>query len=151
MRALHEVSGKSATGSLTRLLKDPDPNVRAARVPSFLLQPLVENAIKHGMKGFTGPVLISVTVRADGKILRLRVQDNGRGIPDGKELGKADGIGISNVRRRLEALYPKRHGFAVHNLEMGGCEATVEIPLDAPPARKAPEVRESAASRRETA
>jgi hypothetical protein len=55
------------------------------------------------------------------------------------------------VRRRLEALYPKQHAFAVHNLDMGGCEATVEIPLDAPPVRKAPDVRESAASRRETA
>ena len=57
--------------------------------------------------------------------------------------------GISNVKRRLEALYPKRHAFSVHNLEMGGCEATVEIPLDAPPVRKAPS--ESQASRRETA
>jgi hypothetical protein len=137
-------------GDRIRVAVEVDPNVRAARVPSFLLQPLVENAIKHGMKGFTGPVLISVTVRADGKMLRLRVQDNGRGIPEGKELGKADGIGISNVRRRLEALYPKQHAFAVHNLDMGGCEATVEIPLDAPPVRKAPQA-EQAASRRETA
>ena len=137
-------------GDRIRVAVEVDPNVRVARVPSFLLQPLVENAIKHGMKGFTGPVLISVTVRAEGKTLRLRVQDNGRGISAGKELGKADGVGISNVRRRLEALYPKRHAFAVHNLEMGGCEATVEIPLDAPPARKVAAV-EQGASRRETA
>jgi len=78
------------------------------------------------------------------------VQDNGRGIPDGRDLTPLEGIGISNVRRRLEALYPKRHAFSVHNLEMGGCEASVEIPLDAPPARKAVPA-EAPASRRETA
>ena len=57
------------------------------------------------MKGFSGPVLISVTVRPEGKTLLLRVQDNGRGLPDGREPVAADGIGISNVRGRLEALY----------------------------------------------
>ncbi|HEY6147144.1 MAG TPA: ATP-binding protein, partial [Thermoanaerobaculia bacterium] len=113
-------------------------------------QPLVENAIKHGMKGFTGPVLISVSVRPEGKTLRLRVQDNGRGIPEGRDLTPLEGIGISNVRRRLEALYPKRHAFSVHNLDMGGCEASVEIPLDAPPVRK-PAQAEAQTSRRETA
>jgi len=137
-------------GDRIRVAVEVDSAVRAARVPSFLLQPLVENAIKHGMKGFTGPVLITVTVRADGRTLHLRVQDNGRGIPDGRDLTPLEGIGISNVRRRLEALYPKRHAFSVHNLEMGGCEASVEIPLDAPPARKAVPA-EAPASRRETA
>ncbi|HYK40988.1 MAG TPA: histidine kinase, partial [Thermoanaerobaculia bacterium] len=136
-------------GDRIRVAVEVDTAVRAARVPSFLLQPLVENAIKHGMKGFTGPVLISVTARAEGKTLRIRVQDNGRGIPEGRDLTPLEGIGISNVRRRLEALYPRRHAFSVHNLDLGGCEALVEIPLDAPPLRKAaPEAR---ATRRNTA
>ena len=69
------------------------------------------------MKGFTGPVVISVSVRPEGETLRLRVRDNGRGLPDGRDLTPLEGIGISNVRRRLEALYPKRHAFSVHNLD----------------------------------
>ncbi|MEO8433131.1 MAG: two-component regulator propeller domain-containing protein, partial [Acidobacteriota bacterium] len=103
-------------GDRIQVSVDVDDAVRAARVPSFLLQPLVENAIKHGVKGFSGPVAIRVSVRADGDRLSLTVQDNGRGLPDGREPVLAAGIGISNVRRRLEALYPRRHRFSVHNL-----------------------------------
>ena len=115
---------------------DVDAAVRSARVPSFLLQPLVENAIKHGTKGFAGPVAIEVSVRPENERLALRVRDNGRGLPDGREPVAAAGIGISNVRRRLEALYPRRHRFSVHNLETGGCEAVIEIPLQVPSRRE---------------
>ncbi|MEO8191790.1 MAG: two-component regulator propeller domain-containing protein [Acidobacteriota bacterium] len=127
-------------GDRVRIAVEVDPGVRTARVPSFLLQPLVENAIKYGMQGFAGPVSVTVLVRAEGDHLTLRVRDNGRGLPDGTRPAEATGIGISNVRRRLEALYPRRHSFDVHNLPEGGCEAFVEIPLDRPrqPRRAAP-------------
>ncbi|MEP6770050.1 MAG: two-component regulator propeller domain-containing protein [Acidobacteriota bacterium] len=119
-------------GDRVRIAVEVDPAVRTARVPSFLLQPLVENAIKYGMQGFAGPVSVTVVVRPEGEHLTLSVRDNGRGLPDGTRPAEATGIGISNVRRRLEALYPKRHLFEVRNLPEGGCEAFVEIPLDQP-------------------
>ena len=119
-------------GDRVRIAVEVDPVVRSARVPSFLLQPLVENAIKYGMQGFAGPVSVTVIVRAEKDRLTLRVRDNGRGLPDGTRPAEATGIGISNVRRRLEALYPRRHTFDVRNLPEGGCEAFVEIPLDRP-------------------
>jgi hypothetical protein len=106
-----------------------EPGVRSARVPSFLLQPLVENALKHGMKGFSGPVAITIRVAAEGRRLALSVQDNGRGLPENIEAAKAKGIGLSNVARRLEALYPRQHFFEVRNLPEGGCEAFISVPL----------------------
>lgn len=104
-----------------------DPAVGAARVPSFLLQPLVENALKHGMKGFAGQVTVTVRVAAEDRRLTLTVRDNGRGLPENIEAVK--GIGLSNVARRLDALYPKQHAFEVRNLAEGGCEAFISIPL----------------------
>ena len=114
-------------GDRIRVEVEVDPGVRSARVPSFLLQPLVENAIKHGMKGHSGQVSISVRVAIDGRRLSLSVRDNGRGIPENLEAVK--GIGLSNVARRLDALYPRQHSFSVHNRPEGGCEALVSIPL----------------------
>lgn len=114
-------------GERLRIETQVDPSVRSARVPSFLLQPLVENAIKHGMKGFAGPVTISVSVSRDDRRLALSIRDNGRGLPENVEAVK--GIGLSNVARRLDALFPKQHAFEVRNLAEGGCEAYISIPL----------------------
>ncbi len=106
-----------------------DPEVSRALVPSFLLQPLVENAIKHGMGVRTGRVRVVVEARREGDILVLAIRDNGPGPShEGSDLTSA-GIGLPNTRGRLEALYPGTHEFELTTAPGGGAEVHVRIPL----------------------
>src|SRR5262249_11033820 len=105
-----------------------DPEVASAKVPSFLLQPLVENAIQHGVGGRAGAGRIAVTAASDGGDLVLRVRDDGPGPQD--EAGETPaGIGLRNTRRRLEALYPGRYELTLRRAPQGGAEAAIRIPL----------------------
>jgi ligand-binding sensor domain-containing protein len=104
------------------------PEVASARVPSFLLQPLVENAIQHGLGGRAGAGRIEITADAEGEDLVVRVRDDGPGPAAGAAEGTR-GIGLRNTRRRLEALYPKRHELTLARAANGGAEATIRIPL----------------------
>lgn len=119
---------KTRFGDRVRFSVELDAAARSARVPSFLLQPLVENAIKHGMKGHQTPVSVVIRIAPEGRALTLRVRDDGKGLPT-KATPAPTGIGLTNVTRRLEALFPKQHAFEVRNLEEGGCEAFIRIPL----------------------
>lgn len=78
-----------------------EPGSLSAAVPSLILQPLVENAMKHGLGGRRGPVEITISARADGGVLELEVSDSGYGFSDDWN----EGIGLSNTRSRLEQLY----------------------------------------------
>jgi LytS/YehU family sensor histidine kinase len=76
-----------------------------ARVPSLCLQPFVENAVRHGLRGVAGDAVIAISAREqDGRLL-LRVTDNGSGLPAGLDLEGASGIGIRNTRARLDLLH----------------------------------------------
>ena len=106
---------------------DLDAAARSAQVPSFLLQPLVENAIKHGADPRTGRVRIRVEARAGEGSLSLTIRDDGPGI---REPGAGErGIGLTNIRRRLEMLYPGHHLLLLANREAGGCEVSIRVPL----------------------
>jgi two-component system, LytTR family, sensor kinase len=87
---------------------DVKPDVMAAAVPTFLLQPLVENAIRHGVANLTDGV-IQMSARRDGERLHVRVQDNGPGLPPGWTFDSHARIGLGNTRARLEQLYGKGH------------------------------------------
>ena len=106
---------------------EADAVARSAQVPSFLLQPLVENAIKHGADPRTGRVRIRIEASAGDGTLSLAIRDAGPGIRE-SEAGER-GIGLTNIRRRLELLYPGRHLFRLANQEAGGCEVSIRIPL----------------------
>ncbi len=80
-----------------------DPATNAAMVPTFLLQPLVENAIEHGLGPRMAGGIISIRARRVGDLLHLCVADNGMGL-NGKKLG-IEGIGLGNTRNRLRELY----------------------------------------------
>jgi hypothetical protein len=101
------------------------------RIPSFLLQPLVENAIKYGVAPSREPVVIRVIGRRNGDVLTVTVSDNGRAAGAAATPGGA-GVGLDNIRRRLRALYGDaaelRAGPADH-----GFEAAIRLP--AGPAR----------------
>ena len=111
-----------------------DAGTGAATVPSFLLQPLVENAIRHGAaleeNGGVAEVEI-VAVRVDNR-LRLEVRDNGPGVSEGGDAGRNGGVGIANTRARLNQVYGAGYSFALVNAPAGkggrGAVATVEIP-----------------------
>ena len=109
-----------------------EPQTLQARVPRLLLQPLVENAIKHGMSKSTEGGSINVSARRDADRLQLRVADNGPG------LGPADhkrGIGLYNTRERLQQLYAGEHRIAFVHPPEGGLAVEVDIPFLARAAR----------------
>ena len=103
------------------------PEVAGARVPTFLLQPLAENAIKHGLARRGGRGRIHLSARRDGETLVLALRDNGPGLKDD---APASGIGLANTRRRLEALYPGAHALTLGDAPEGGCEVRLRIPFD---------------------
>jgi sensor histidine kinase YesM len=99
-----------------------------ALVPPFLLQPLVENALEHGIARRAGAGRVEIAaVAADGR-LRLSVTDDGPGLGNGS--GRwSEGVGLSNTRRRLEQLHGAAGSLALEPAEGGGTRATIELPL----------------------
>ncbi|MEO7997704.1 MAG: histidine kinase [Gemmatimonadaceae bacterium] len=107
---------------------DVDPQLLRASVPALLLQPLVENAITHGISQISTPGLVRVRGWRDGSTLRLEVSDNGPG-PLVKPKRAGSGIGISNLRARLERLYGDDHSVSISPAPGGGCVASVSLPF----------------------
>lgn len=106
--------------------------LRDARLPALVLQPLVENAIRHGLAEQPGVGELRVSARRDGEWLTLAVQDNGIGLEEGWSLERDAGIGLSNTRSRLAETYGERQSFCVKAAEGGGVVAEVRVPFDAP-------------------
>jgi LytS/YehU family sensor histidine kinase len=101
------------------------PEVRKALVPHLLLQPLVENSIRHGTDPLSNAVRVTVTAERDGPNTRVRIRDFGRGMPKGE---MRRGTGISNTVERLEQLYGAGHSLEFENCEDGGLAVTVSVP-----------------------
>ena len=104
-----------------------DPETLDAEVPKMILQPLVENAIKHGVSPRPGPGLIEVSTERRGDALMLRVRDNGMGLSAAARERLTSGVGLSNTRDRLECLYgdAQRLEFSERG---GGLTVQMEIP-----------------------
>jgi signal transduction histidine kinase len=100
--------------------------VGRALVPQLLLQPLVENSLRHGIDPKTNGVSLTVTAERDGDDLRLQVRDTGRGMPKD---GIRRGTGIGNTAERLQQLYGERHRLDFENGENGGMLVTVAVPF----------------------
>jgi two-component system, LytTR family, sensor kinase len=108
-----------------------DNGVTDALVPSFLLQPIVENAIEHGVSGLQRPGHIRIAARAVADTLELVVHDNGCGIDQTRA---GNGVGLSNTRRRIAELYGDRGSLAVSGSVMGGTTVVIRVPLRLEPA-----------------
>ena len=106
---------------------------KGALVPPFLLQPLVENAVQHGIEPVPAGGRVEVRVDAEGGMLVLRVSDTGVG----EAAGEAEGVGLGNTRRRLQALYGSRAALSVESRPGSGTRVTVRFPA-ALPAAEAP-------------
>jgi two-component sensor histidine kinase len=103
-----------------------DPQTLDALVPNLILQPLVENAIRHGIGHSPGGNVELCSRIVDGKLL-LQVLDDGAGVAS-KCLDRP-GLGLSNTRARLDAIYGKEHDFVLRNASNGGAEAVIRIPF----------------------
>ena len=105
---------------------DIAPDAIDAQVPSLILQPMVENAMRHGVEPHAKAGLIELRAARDGDHLVLTVADNGAGIPEGGI--KREGIGVANTRSRLAELYGPRQKFELVNRPEGGMCVRITIP-----------------------
>jgi two-component system LytT family sensor kinase len=106
---------------------DIAPETLRAKVPNLVLQPLVENAIRHGIERHARRGKIVLRAHRDNGRLQLEVEDNGNGIANLN--GGREGIGLSNTRNRLTHLYGADHRFELQNVPTGGLLARVIIPF----------------------
>ncbi len=107
-----------------------DAEVYGAAVPNILLQPLVENAIRHGIVPGSNNGKIEVVARREGNQIRIRIHDNGVGMPANWQSETKSGIGLANTRLRLERLYPNNHRIDFSNAPEGGCLINIVIPFE---------------------
>jgi hypothetical protein len=97
-------------------------------VPSFLLQPIVENAVLHGIAPAENGGLIEAHVKRVGNRLWMQIRDTGHGVAT--KTTKGLGIGIQNTKDRLAHFYPNAHDFSAGPLSTGGFEVTIQIPFE---------------------
>lgn len=121
-------------GDRLRLEQNVPDELRKAMVPALILQPLVENAIRHGIEPQRGPGLISIEAKQDNKYLHLTIRDNGKGLPpaDANNVGRRGvgrGIGLANTQARLQGLYAKDQSFSIRLAEPQGCQVDIRLPL----------------------
>lgn len=107
------------------------PDVQRARVPRLILQPLLENAIRHGVERSRTAVAVELAACAHGQRLELTVRDQGGEREPGS---RGHGIGLANTRARLAALYGDAHALEIAATEGGGLAIRIEIPLRLAPA-----------------
>ena len=109
-----------------RVTLEIDPAARRARVPCLILQPIVENAIEHGIAPKISGGRITITARVEDGTLAVIVRDDGVGLSD-ELTPRGHGVGLSHVRKRLAQLYPGRHRFTLEPADPGTV-ATMELP-----------------------
>jgi hypothetical protein len=107
---------------------DATPEAMDGLIPCFLLQPIVENAIQHGIAPMEAGGWIETHVKRVGDKLWMEVKDNGRG-PNGSDT-KGHGIGMQNIRERLAYFYPDAYEFEAVAPLGGGYEVTIQIPYE---------------------
>jgi two-component system LytT family sensor kinase len=126
-------------GSRLRIEYRVDAAALDVLVPTLILQPLVENAIRHGLEPMVREGTLSIEAQADGDTLWLRVRDDGAGLP--KNWQRREGVGLTNTRSRLDRLYGEEAALTVRENPGGGVLVDIYIPL-----RRLPELAERAAS-----
>jgi signal transduction histidine kinase len=109
------------------------PGTARARVPNLVLQPLVENAIRHGAASLGGLGRISVKSERRGERLRMEVHDNGPGPHPDPRPGGRQGVGVRNTRERLAQMYGQGGRLELTHCPVGGTVAAVEIPFSLAP------------------
>ncbi|HEX3183370.1 MAG TPA: histidine kinase [Pyrinomonadaceae bacterium] len=112
-----------------RIEFDIDPQTARALVPNLILQPLTENALRHGIARSVASGVVGITSAVEDGHLRLMVYDNGGGLPDDWQMKGSTGIGLANTAARLQQLYDDNHQFDIRNRDEGGVEVLILMPL----------------------
>ena len=120
-------------GDRMRVQIDTEPAVEDAWVPSLILQPLVENAIRHGVEPRRGMVTVTLEARQYGDRMRIVVADTGPGL-DNTRTSSGSGIGLRNTRQRLSQMYGSEGELSVSSGNGSGFVVTVLLPLRTTPA-----------------
>jgi two-component system, LytTR family, sensor kinase len=128
-KAYVEVEQIRFAGRLS-VLFEIDRELENALVPSFLFQPLVENAIAHGLRGGQSSGAIWVRAARQSNELVLTVSDNGSGPPAERLADLEMGIGLGSTCQRLERMFPGRHSISMRKLNEGGTEIRIVLPLE---------------------
>lgn len=108
------------------------PETLGAYVPNLILQPLVENAIRHGISKMITPGCVAICASRSDEQLYLKVIDNGPGMPNGKALPSI-GVGLQNVQARLAQLYGSNQQFRLQPGTAGGVEVSLCFPFHTSP------------------
>ena len=116
-------------GDRLEVLFEIEPEALDAAVPNLLLQPLVENALRHGIGQKVGNGLVHIRAAREGHDLVLLVRDTGPGLSAAKLSALNTGVGLSNTRSRLGELFPGRHRFEFHEPADGGLAVQIRIPF----------------------
>jgi len=117
-------------GNRLRFEQSVGENTRHALVPSMTIQPLVENAIRHGISKRASGGIVRLTVQSRSEDLWIRVEDDGVGLPPDWNQHPAEGVGLSVTRQRLNGFYPDgKSSFELRPRDGGGAEAELRIPL----------------------
>lgn len=119
-----------------KILRDIDPELLQYQVPVLTIQPLVENAIKHGITPKMGKGAVQISARRVDGELEIIIRDDGVGIPRDKlplvltpGYGSGNGVGLSNVHERLKGMFGEDHGLKIVSEEGKGTTVTVRVPL----------------------
>jgi LytS/YehU family sensor histidine kinase len=120
-------------GDRLKVNKPIAPETLDALVPTFILQPLVENAVQHGIEPASSQGTVEIRAERVADQLAVSVSDTGIGLVETGEKAATEGIGLANTRARLQSLYPGRHTFTIRNRTEGGCMAELRIPFHSAP------------------
>jgi two-component system LytT family sensor kinase len=113
-----------------KIQMDVAPETLDAAVPNLILQPIVENAIRHGIAPRVEGGLVRLSTRNENGILKIKVEDDGAGLREEWWLSESEGIGLANTRARLLQLYGAEHRFSIRNRTEGrGVEALLAFPF----------------------
>jgi LytS/YehU family sensor histidine kinase len=107
-----------------------DADTAGARLPSLLLQPLIENAIKYAVTPAENGADIWINAHREGQAVRIEVADSGPGQGSPPADSQSTGVGLANIQDRLTQAYGAAHGFSTRSNEQGGFSVIIEIPLD---------------------
>lgn len=108
---------------------DVDDECLPILVPSFLLQPIVENSLRHGVGRRTGRVRVAIAAHRDGDTLHVSVEDDGVGLPPGFTISRDAGTGLRNISTRLQQLFGERGTLRLASAQGGGTRVDVAIPI----------------------
>ncbi|HEV2329275.1 MAG TPA: sensor histidine kinase [Verrucomicrobiae bacterium] len=116
-------------GQRLKVCRDIDPGAAGALVPPLILQPLVENAIRHGIEPSEAGGTVAIRAARKNGCLHLEISDDGAGFSGGQLLRPGNGVGLSNTEARLQTLYGDKHQFTLTANQPMGASVKIDIPF----------------------